>query len=117
MPTHYVTAQGTSGSWYYRKWSDLTYECWRTISFTVNINTAWSNWYYGTCSDIAYPVTFTEKPIEVVRLGTTQDWWAVLSPNKNNTTSRTAGYVIMRPNSATSASHTMDYYVRGKVSS
>lgn len=118
MPAPYVTAQGTSNSWYYRKWSDKTYECWRSITATVNITTAWGNLYYAKISSISYPVQFTSNPYELATLHSSQDWYCMLSHGETyNTTSATCAYAAVRPSSASSVPIVLHYYARGTVSS
>lgn len=111
----YIKEQGTASGWSYRKWNSGIYECWRTISTSPNINTAWGNQYCGIVSAINYPVTFSEKPEEVVTLGTTQDFWGMLSPNGDNTKAVSRSYAIIRPNRSSDTRYSMTYYVKGSI--
>lgn len=57
----YVVSQGTSGSWYYRKWNSGKAECWGRITATKSHYTT-SNSFYGYYGSVTYPFTFTENP-------------------------------------------------------
>ena len=65
----YVTEQGTSGDWTYRKWNSGTAECWRTIS-DDRPSTAFSatgSVYYRNVTGISFPSgLFTARPKVVV---------------------------------------------------
>lgn len=111
----YIKEQGTARGWSYRKWNSGIYECWRTISTSPNINTAWGNQYYGIVSSIDYPVTFTARPYEVATLGTTQDFWGMLSANSDNSNIASRSYAVIRPNRSTDTRYSMTYYVKGTI--
>ena len=58
------TAEGTTVTWYYRKWLDGSMECWCRRNVDVNVNIAWgSALYYGMATTINYPFAFVERPI------------------------------------------------------
>ena len=65
----YVTEQGTSGDWTYRKWNSGTAECWRTISDN-RPSTAFSatgSVYYRNVTGISFPSNlFAARPKVVV---------------------------------------------------
>ena len=65
----YVTEQGTSGDWTYRKWNSGTAECWRTIA-DGRPSTAFSatgSVYYRNVTGISFPSNlFTARPKVVV---------------------------------------------------
>ena len=65
----YVTEQGTSGDWIYRKWNSGTAECWRTIA-DDRPSTAFSatgSMYYRNVTGISFPSgLFTARPKVVV---------------------------------------------------
>lgn len=65
----YVTEQGTSGDWTYRKWNSGTAECWRTIA-DDRPSTAFSatgSVYYRNVTGISFPSNlFTARPKVVV---------------------------------------------------
>lgn len=58
------TAEGTTVTWYYRKWLDGSMECWCRRNVDVNVNIAWGTaLYYGMATTINYPFAFVERPI------------------------------------------------------
>lgn len=61
-PVDYVIEQDTSGSWYYRKWNNGTYECWGRIASTISgvATVLGGNGCYGS---VSFPITFTVTPV------------------------------------------------------
>ena len=60
---------GTSGIWTFVKYSDGTAECWGVNSVYTNISSSWYDLYEsGVFPNIAYPFTFTSKPVISVGL-------------------------------------------------
>lgn len=119
--TDYITAQGTSGIWTYRKWASGIKECWGTYSFsgTFDGNT-WGNMYVGRRNErISYPFSFSSRPMEniVGRCATNAAW---IYPDSGglglNTTTSTGCYTMARPLAGNSESQTMyfDFYIIGK---
>lgn len=56
----YITSQGKSGDWYYRRWKSGTYECWCTFkqqSASPNVEDS----DFGQFSK-QYPITFAAQP-------------------------------------------------------
>lgn len=124
----YITSQGTSSGWTYRKWSDKTYECWKTVSLSIGTGTSvWSAWggiFAGQTilGHQAFPITFSSVP------------WVYASPNPNNgiwfwiangarsgsqaSTTQTGEYQMMRPSRPSSTlTYYVDLYVYGTASS
>lgn len=67
----YVIAQGSSSSWYYRKWASGKAECWRNVNRTTGAFTWWnkdSYFKYGATiiPPYAYPFTFYAIPTIVM---------------------------------------------------
>ena len=54
-PVSVIEEEGTSGSWYYRKWSSGIAECWAKITQTVTPGDAWA----GTLNLAPYVITVT----------------------------------------------------------
>ena len=48
VPADYVTEQGTSGDWVYRKWDSGVAECWGSFTCTVTGWTSWGSVYEAT---------------------------------------------------------------------
>ena len=62
LADHCIIDQGTSGDWYYRKWSDGILECWLHKNIgTVNAKGSFGGTYYGDTS-LTLPVTFARDP-------------------------------------------------------
>ena len=45
---NFVTDEGNSGNWHYRKWSNGRFEAWATQSFTTAISSGTGSLYYGS---------------------------------------------------------------------
>ena len=60
----FVVEQGTSGSWYYRKWNSGRAECWGNIGITTAITSSIGSMYYAAVENIAFPSgLFLNKPL------------------------------------------------------
>jgi len=117
-PNIYVTAHGTTSGWTYRKWSDKTYECWKNISFSTKVDGVWGDVFYKELTPQPYPVTFTSSPFEIVSISTGSKSLFLSNTLNAPTTTKTAGYLLMRPtNAQTTISITLTFYVRGAVAS
>lgn len=120
IPTIYVTEEGTSGSWNYRKWSNKTYECWATIH-AVNgyVSSSWGSGdaVYTTFGQYSYPVTFKSAPFEIISSTRgTKTLFIANDGDKPNTTTKTAGYLAWRPtNAQVSISFYATFYVKGTL--
>lgn len=111
-----VVEHGTSNGWTYRKWSDGTYECWRTISFSnIAVTGTWGSAYYTEVAAQSLPVTFSAVPTVMVAPKYGNYTVFIGTTNTNATTSKTPKYVFLRMTSAT-VNVSLDYYVIGKVS-
>lgn len=71
-----IIAQGKSGDWYYRKWSDGIMECWRIISGTLTADYAWGSVYCSSVYDGRYktvsswyPDKFISEPTVILTPG------------------------------------------------
>lgn len=58
----YVVAQGNDGSWFYRKWSNGTSECWGHFSHKVNIQVQWGAGYLSGDGNGATAVIYQSLP-------------------------------------------------------
>lgn len=116
-----IEAQGTSGNWTYRKWSDGVYECWaRKQVSAINISTAWGNLYTSGAvsgTNLLFPITFTEIPVVNASL-TVMSAGAILVPpggtSSTTSTTQTGAFEFVRPSTLTGATYTINYQVRGK---
>lgn len=55
----YVTEQGTTNSWKWRKWKSGRKECWRTGTISGSITNNAGGFYYSTTHAIVMPFSFT----------------------------------------------------------
>ena len=118
-----IIEQGTSGDWYYRKWSDGVAECWANKEVTVTFPTAanWGGMYASGAiadSNLSFPFTFIEIPVVTTSL-TVMSAAAILMPpgGTSTKTSRTAtgAFELARPAAVSgSAVYTINYQVKGK---
>ena len=121
----YITEQGVSGKWTYRKWASGAAECWSTFSTDVlYINTAWGSLYYGTWMNLdanktarAYPFAFIEDPIVETTLYTNEgDGWLASDTSNNYGTLRThaPAFCVVRPTAGSFILPRISYHVTGK---
>lgn len=59
----YVTEEGTSGIWTYRKWKSGKKECWGTYSATISHAASWNGGYEYLSGNISLPFTFDGSPV------------------------------------------------------
>lgn len=120
----YVTAQGTTGVWTWRKWASGIAELWAVFGTdTLAIGDAWGSLYFGTWmrSDVnvaarKYPFAFVDTPtISATYMGGESDAWLIslFSASDDLKTSAPA-YALARPNQGTINYPRISYYVVGK---
>ena len=121
----YVTEQGTSGVWTWRKWHSGIAEMWGTFEAdSLAVNNAWGSVYYGTWMHVTankngrkYPFAFTGTPVVTATpYSPSTDFW-LLTDNANNVgTPQTyaPAYAIARPNVGTVVNPQIHYHVIGK---
>ena len=118
--TSHVVEKSTSNGWNYRKWSDGTAECWKTVTHTTKVSTPWGSLFVGNTPMPRqnYPVAFTEKPSEIASL-TSGGSMGMLYPELNgygvNGVSASAMYNVCGLSSVTTdATFYISLYVTGK---
>lgn len=120
----YITAQGTTGVWTWRKWASGIAELWAVFGTdTLAIGDAWGSLYFGTWmrSDVnvaarKYPFAFVDTPtISATYMGGESDAWLIslFSASDDLKTSAPA-YALARPNQGTINYPRISYYVVGK---
>lgn len=120
----YITEQGTTGKWTWRKWASGIAEMWAVFGTdTLAIDEAWGSLYFGTwmrsdanVSARKYPFAFVDTPaISATYMGGGLDAWLVslFSANDDMLTGAPA-YALARPNAATIPTPRISYYVVGK---
>ena len=115
-PNDYITEQGTSGNWTYRKWSNGVAECWSRQS--ISKSGAWTSWAGGIYVDswdgtsFDYPSNlFISIPVFIFTIESTSYTWA--SPFGASTAAKTPAIVFMRPGASSSLNATVNLYAKG----
>lgn len=97
--TDYVTAQGTSGDWYYRKWNSGRAECWQRNGANASAS--------GTSGqNINFPFTFTSYPFVSAQGGDPNGTAGIV-----NVKSLYASTTAIHVNFIASASTYFDFYL------
>lgn len=115
-----IAGQGTSSNWSYRKWSDGTYECWRTLELSITLrNESIDSWYSSgelTGTNLTFPITFKAKPAVTVTLNPTGNTWAIVVPsNTEGSTTKTGSYQLLATyNHDTNRTYLFSYNVKGR---
>lgn len=121
----YVTEQGTTGVWTWRKWASGIAELWGVfIAETLAVDNAWGGVYYGTWMGVAankagrkYPFAFKDTPVVIATpYSPSSDFWLVTDSANNVGTPQTyaPAYAIARPNAETVVNPQIHYHVIGK---
>lgn len=121
----YVTAQGTTGVWTWRKWASGTAELWGIFSAdSLAVNNAWGSVYYGTWMNVTankngrkYPFAFKDAPVVIATpYSSSTDFWLLTDSQNNLGTPQTyaPAYACVLPGSATITTPRIHYYVMGK---
>ena len=122
----YITEQGTTGAWTWRKWASGIAELWGIFSAdSLAVNNAWHNVYYGTWMGLdankagrKYPFDFVSAPAVTATpySPTSADFW-LLTDNANNVgtaLTHAPAYACVLPASATITGPQIHYHVIGK---
>lgn len=101
-----VIEAGEKDGWIYRKWDSGTADCYKIVTVTTKITTAWGTMFVGDTkmSRQSYPLVFTSKPVEVASLtaGGSAAWiYPESSGNGVNGAYASAIYNVARPSSVT----------------
>ena len=91
-------AQGTSGSWYYRKWNSGFAECWRTATEYVTVG-QWGAWggIYLTPGVASLALPFTVySPQQSTTVCCVEKYTVCLAIVGNTTSSQTSGMSCFR---------------------
>ena len=115
MFSDFVVAEGTSGTWYYRKWYSGKAECWH--NFTHNSG-AWDWWNsssylkYGTnkIPNKVLPFTFTSVLYHSTVVGSASDGtsrggWVTNDRVNNDGTTLQGGYIVIPDGTASGANN------------
>lgn len=105
----YVTEEGTSGSWTYRKWNSGKIEAWGSYSFAAKQGTSWTAGLYYSDETVSIPSgIFTAAPKKYVTASSSQ--WSPCSAWGSTTTSMTIRFT--KPNANSSAGGAFIYLVQ-----
>lgn len=121
----YVTEQGTTGVWTWRKWHSGIAEMWGIFGATsLAVNNVWGSVYYGTwMSSTAnkngrkYPLAFVDTPVVTATpYSPSTDFWLLTDSANNVGTALThaPAYACVLPGSTTITNPRIHYYVVGK---
>lgn len=120
----YVVAQGKTGAWTWRKWSNGTAEIWGVFGpDKLSISTAWGGIYYGTWMDAQaniaarrYPFALAEAPsVQATYSSGDKDAWLISAfASGYDPLTGAPAYALARPNAATVVNPRVSYYVVGK---
>ena len=115
----FVTEEGTSNGWYYRKWNSGKGECWKTLEHTTKCTNTWGGGYTSNTNipRQSYPFQYASKPVEQVTLlagNYAGILWALNGGNGLNGGYQSAQYAIWRPTAGNDDSkYYVQYYVYG----
>ena len=120
----YITAQGTTGVWTWRKWASGIAEMWAVFGAdTLAIDEAWGSLYFGTWMRSDVNVAARKEPFAVVDtptisatyMGGGSDAWLIsIFSASDDPLTRAPAYALARPNTATILAPRISYYVVGK---
>lgn len=114
-PVSVIEEEGTSGIWYYRKWSSGIAECWGVASFTPSSPSSEGSLYYKNVSTNFPSGLFTDRP--TVQATTSVGWISGISTNPTSVTSATySGYLWAADSRAMNGndSWSVDIYATGR---
>lgn len=120
----YVVAQGKTGAWTWRKWSNGTAEIWGVFGpDKLSISTAWGGIYYGTWMDAQaniaarrYPFALAEAPsVQATYSSGDKDAWLISDfASGYDPLTGAPAYALARPTVATVTQPRISYYVVGR---
>ena len=110
----YIVESGTSGIWYYRKWSDSTAECWGSYNLTISINSNFGDYhYYGVIAEQNFPTgLFVETPHTI--LSVTDDNGNIFGIKRHSNKYTTGAMYALSPVSSDSETVYVDIEAKGR---
>ena len=105
--TDYITEQGTSGIWTYRKWHSGIVECWADTTLSPTSYTQSGSTYYTEVITLQLPLTF--RPMTVSGICGMLHW--IVNPTRGN---GSIGIRLARGAAATNPTVDVMLYVMGK---
>lgn len=109
----FITEEGTSGRWWYRKWNSGMCELFGSVAVASRTFSAWGTSYVSAkTTAVAYPFTFKSRPREFYAMFGTNS--VLLQKASENTATQSAEYEGVRAVSGR-ASFGIDLYVWGEL--
>lgn len=107
----YVTETGTSGAWYWRKWSDGRAEAWMRIDTSVSTNIVSGSGWRSGATEYSFPVQFSQTPMVTCSpISESNTLWASL----NLVTSSKMGLYFMSFDQVTHGGAACNIHVSGR---
>lgn len=114
-PADYVTEQGVSGTWFYRKWNSGRVELYGYQNVdSVACNTALGNMYRSAAITPPF-FPFTINSPKVVATYESEGYGAFLWPTTLTTTAKPMNYYLVRPTSSASITGKVNFHVQGSL--
>lgn len=124
----YITEQGASGNWHYRKWNSGAAECWAAFQVaSVAVTGTWGSLFYGSIftaaeakQKLAYPFAFTFAPcvqagISHTATGAGDCWLSTDYGKKAGAPEQYApAYSLVRATSGNVANAVISYCAKGR---
>lgn len=86
LKTDYVTEEGSSGAWRYRKWSSGKVEAWAALTLTSKTPTAWASPVRYIDDTVTIPSEIFSVTPTVLVMSRTNQLWIVSAGAANATT-------------------------------
>lgn len=120
LGTCYVTASGTSGEWWYRKWSDGRAECGIDNKvFPNQTKTAWGAMFSTEPMSFgAYPFPFSSRPFASITFNNndTSNHRSYVSMQATASTTQSPAFTLADPSAGPVGTPSFGIYVTGRVS-
>ena len=107
-PTDYVTSQGSSGDWHYRKWNSGKEEAWATINEGSQSSTTWVSPLRYRDSGLNVPSGIFSATPDVVIANSAGNQWEIYGAWANSSTSLSYRAVTL---ASTSQTLKINFYV------
>jgi hypothetical protein len=115
--TDYVTSNGTSNGWRYRKWNSGLIECWCSVSITPSFSTWHTDFYISssTYGNYAYPFTMSNPSVQM-QVKCAQGGWVVTTTAGSSSRCPTCK-IAASTNSGGTETMYLDIYCRNSTTS
>lgn len=113
----YITEQGTSGEWWYRKWKSGRAECGIDDKSFGNVahTTAWGSMYHSAAMSFgAYPFSFASRPFTSISFQNADEHYSYVATGGSNSTTLSPSFYLCDPYSKTANNCHFGIYVCGR---